>query len=87
MTILDCTAENQHSLLCSLKNENDSTIHLNSSEIFGVIYDSFYIDKCPSLNNLENAEENKFASESIDEQILAEHHLIDTSELDKKCSH
>ena len=36
---------------------------------------------------MENTKENKFASESIDEQIIAEHQLIDPSDLDKKFSH
>jgi len=92
-TILECILGNPVTVHCTVKNCSLDPIKLDPTESFGQIFGSDdgskmgKVDLLQSLNceveptfGSSNADE---AEESIDEQIIAEHQLLDPSDLDK----
>jgi hypothetical protein len=93
-TILDCVQTSLDTVQCTVKNSSDKSIRLCQPNHFGLAFENqsnFHASETNSLLASEgdkNAEpefsDAKFGSESIDEQIIAEHQLFDPSDLDKK---
>lgn len=92
--ILDCIQTSLDSVLCTVKNSSDKPISLGQSNYFGLAFENpsdFHASEINSQfaslgdNDAESEfSDARFSSESIDEQIIAEHQLFDPSDLDKK---
>ena len=92
-TILECIVENPVTVHCTVKNCSQDPIELDPAESFGQIFGSQSgsengrVEYLQSLNcEVEptyGSSDAETAEESIDEQIIAEHQLLDPSDLDK----
>jgi len=94
ITILECIARSPDTVKCTVTNSSKGPLRLNPYEEFGLVYDQSQPDhvegsQINSINLPTTAEfpEKDSEPESIDEQIISEHQIIDPSDLDKEFSY
>ena len=84
LEMIDCQLINADTVECSIQSKSSQPIIINSHELFASVQKSSSVSE---LNSAAPVRELDQINDSIDEQIIAEHQLIDPSDLDKKFSY
>ena len=94
VSILECIAGSPDTVKCTVTNHSEGPLRLNPGDEFGLVYDLCQPNQVEDvqINSVDLPTTAGFSErdpepESIDEQIISEHQIIDPSDLGKKFSY